>query len=37
MPTDNNISSNPASAGVVTEGATTLDTSESMTDDDIPF
>ncbi len=37
MPTDNNISSNPASERVVTAETTTLDTSESMTDDDIPF
>jgi DNA-binding cell septation regulator SpoVG len=37
MPTDNNISSNPESERVVTAETTTLDTSESMTDDDIPF
>ena len=42
MPTDNNMSSNNmssnrASEGAVTAETTTLDTSESMTDDDIPF
>ena len=37
MPTDDSMSSNPVSAEPSTANTTTLDTSESMTDDDIPF
>ena len=37
MPTDNNMSSTPVSEGTLAAETTTLDTSESITDDDIPF